>query len=98
MSLARSDTGGVRRTYVRASVETLCAIASVEEECFALLDLGELVPQTFDLQRRFDSISMVFRQCELASDGATSGGRVAILDNTLVILTQRTRNVVGTMY
>jgi hypothetical protein len=27
--------------------------------------------------------------CELASDGATSGGRVAILDNTLTVLIQR---------
>jgi len=32
-----------------ASVETLCAIASVEEERFVLLDLGELVSQTLDL-------------------------------------------------
>ena len=38
---------------MRASIETLCAIASVEEERFALLDLGELVPQTFDLRMSF---------------------------------------------
>ena len=30
--------------YMRAGVETLCTVASVEEERFALLDLGELVP------------------------------------------------------
>jgi hypothetical protein len=34
---------------MRARVETLRTIASVEEERFTLLDLGELVPQTFDL-------------------------------------------------
>ena len=34
---------------MRAGIETLCTVASVEEERFALLDLGELVPQTFDL-------------------------------------------------
>ena len=34
---------------MRASVETFCTIAGMEEERFVLLDLGELVPQTFDL-------------------------------------------------
>ena len=41
------------KTHMRASVETLCAIASVEEERFVLLDLRELVPQTFDLSMSF---------------------------------------------
>ena len=45
--------GDIQRTHMRASIETLCAIASVEEERFALLDLGELVPQTFDLRMSF---------------------------------------------
>jgi len=36
-----------------AGIKTLCAIASVEEECFVLLDLGELVSQTLDLPTPF---------------------------------------------
>ena len=81
------------------SIETLCAVASVEEERFALLDLGKLVPQSLDLPTPFqpdESQRHHFRGCELASDGATSGGRVAILDNTLVILIQRAYSVVET--
>ena len=78
-----------------ASVETLCTIAGMEEERLALLNLGELVPQTFDLPDRFSSISVTFSDRELASGGATSGGRVAILDNTLIPIIQQTYGVVG---
>ena len=45
----RSRIGDTRRTHMSASIETLCAIASVEEERFVLLYLGELVSQTLDL-------------------------------------------------
>ena len=34
---------------MRASVEALCAVPCVEEERFAPLDLGELVPQPLNL-------------------------------------------------
>lgn len=67
-----------------ASVETLCAVTSVEEKCLVLLDLGELVPQTFDLSTSFQPDPSDVSRLELASDGATRGGRVAILDSTLV--------------
>lgn len=68
-----------------ASVKTLSTVSSVEEERFVLLYLRELVPQTFNLPTLFrPGPSDVSRL--LASGGATSGGRVAILDKTLVDL------------
>lgn len=73
---------------MRASFKTLCTIPRVEEERFVLLDLGELVLQTFDLPIRFNPVLLFFLDRRLASEGATSGGRVAILDNTLAILVQ----------
>ena len=38
---------------MRASIETLCAVASVEEERLVLLDLGKLEPQSLDLPTSF---------------------------------------------
>ena len=38
---------------MRAGVETLCTVASMEEKPFVLLDLGELVSQTFNLPTPF---------------------------------------------
>ena len=43
-------------------------------------------------QRYLSLIRVTFWDCELASDGATSGGRVAILDRTLTTLIQRTQH------
>jgi len=40
---------------MRASVEALCTVASVEEEPFVLLDLRELVSQTFNLLTPFQT-------------------------------------------
>lgn len=94
MPLVRLHIGGILRAYVCASIKTLCAIASVKKERFALLDLGELVPQTFDLQRRFSSVLSMTRKRKFASGGATNGGRVAIFDSTLVSQAQRTQSVV----
>lgn len=54
---------------MRASVEALCAIASVEEERLALLDLGELIFQTFDLQNAILARSQ--RYFEIASSPRT---------------------------
>jgi len=48
-----------------ASIKTLCAIPSVEEECFVLLDLGELVSQTLDLPRHFSLTSAIFEIANL---------------------------------
>jgi hypothetical protein len=80
---------------MRASFETLCTVTSVEEERFALLDLGELILQTFDLPKAFqpDSGGFFFDR-QLASEGATSGGRVAIFDNTLAIFIQQPYGVI----
>lgn len=69
-----------------ASFKTLCTVPSMEEECFALLDLGELVLQTLDLPTRFSPIYIGFWDRKFASEGATSGGSVAILDNTLAVV------------
>jgi hypothetical protein len=38
----------------------------------------------------------MFWDCGLASDGATSGGRVAILDNTLTVLIQQAYSTIET--
>ena len=53
VSLVRPRIGDTRRTHMSAGIETLCAIASVEEERFVLLDLGELISQALDLRTRF---------------------------------------------
>lgn len=47
--LVRLHIGGIRRVYVCAGVKTLRAVTGMKKERFALLDLGELVPQTFGL-------------------------------------------------
>ena len=49
LPLVRSSIERRFGTHMRASVEALCAVPCMEEERFAALDLGELVPQPLNL-------------------------------------------------